>query len=443
MKRLKSLRSRLLLGALAWVVFASIAGGWALSYAFRSAAQDAFDARLSSLVAVLIGLVDVRSNGELELARSIGDPQFDQVYSGWYWLVAGEMDTRLRSRSLWDLTLDIPAAPVAATPNITSARDPLGREIRVAAQRVILPGTSSPVTFVVTGDAESLRAEIRHFNFVLRIALGALGVGLLLAVLMQIRFGLRPLERLASEIEAVRTGRSDRLPALETAELDDVVAEVNSLIAHNRRVVERARTSASDLAHALKTPLTIMKSLETDEDGAARERSAQLAAMERIVTRHLARASAAGPGRGASVPLGPIVDEISRGLARVHADRELNISNAIRNDTSYPADQEDLEEILGNLIENACKWAARCVRISDHEDDTRLVIIVEDDGPGMAAEQAKHATDRGVRFDERASGSGLGLAIVTDLVALYEGELTLSQSSLGGVKAQVALPLRR
>src|SRR5690606_35275233 len=135
-----------------------------------------------------------------------------------------------------------------------------------AAQRVILPGTSSPVTFVVTGNAESLRAEIRHFNFVLRVALGALGVGLLLAVLVQIRFGLRPLERLASEIEAVRTGRSDRLPALETAELDDVVAEVNSLIAHNRRVVERARTSASDLAHALKTPLTIMKSLETDED---------------------------------------------------------------------------------------------------------------------------------------------------------------------------------
>lgn len=425
-----------------WVVCASVAGGWALSYAFRSAAQDAFDARLSSLVAVLIGLVDTRSNGELELARPLGDPQFEQVYSGWYWLVADETNARLRSRSLWDLTLDIPAAPLAATPSITSARDPLGREIRVAAQRVILPGKSAPVTFVVTGDLASLRAEIRHFDFVLRIALGALGVGLLLAVLVQIRFGLRPLERLASEIEAVRTGRSDRLPALETEELDDVVAEVNSLIAHNRRVVERARSSASDLAHALKTPLAVMKSLETDEDGAARERSAQLAAMERIVTRHLARASAAGPGRVAPISLAPIVDEISRGLARVHAHRKLEINNEIRREASYPADREDLEELLGNLIENACKWAARCVRVSDHEDDDRLVIVIEDDGPGMPAEQAKHATDRGVRFDQRASGSGLGLAIVTDLVTLYEGELTLSQSDLGGVRAQVALPLR-
>jgi signal transduction histidine kinase len=418
-----------LLGALVWVIFASIAGGWALSYAFRSAAQDAFDARLSSFIAVLIGLVDIDANGRLQLARPIGDPQFDQVYSGWYWLVTDETNARLRSRSLWDLSLDVSSVPVAAVPTIKTARDPLGREIRIATQRVILPNASAPVTFVVTGDAEALRAEIRHFDFVLRVALGALGLGLLLAVLVQIRFGLRPLERLAAEVQAVRTGQSSRLPALETAELDGIVAEVNSLIEHNHRVVSRARASASDLAHALKTPLAVMKSLEEDEGEAALERSAQLAAMERIVTRHLARASAAGPGRRAATPIAPIAEEISRGLTRIHADRDLRISNAIRTETSYPADREDLEEILGNLIENACKWAARCVRVSD--------------GPGMPIEQVKRATDRGVRFDERASGSGLGLAIVTDLVAVYEGELTLSHADLGGVKAQVALPLRR
>ncbi|NLG77398.1 MAG: hypothetical protein GX535_14285 [Xanthomonadaceae bacterium] len=262
MRRLKSLRSRLLLGALVWVACASIAGGWALSYAFRSAAQNAFDARLASLVGVLIGLVDIQPDGEPKLARPLGDPQFEQVYSGWYWLVADEKSARLRSRSLWDLTLEVPTPPVAAQPTVTTAQDPLGREIRIAAQRVLLPGATVPVTFVVTGDAEALHAEIRHFDFVLRIALGALGVGLLLAVLVQIRFGLRPLERLAREVQAVRTGQSDRLPTLETAELDGVVAEVNSLIEHNQRIVERARASASDLAHALKTPLAVMKSLE-------------------------------------------------------------------------------------------------------------------------------------------------------------------------------------
>lgn len=442
MRRLKSLRSRLLLGALVWVACASIAGGWALSYAFRSAAQNAFDARLASLVGVLIGLVDIQPDGEPKLARPLGDPQFEQVYSGWYWLVADEKSARLRSRSLWDLTLEVPTPPVAAQPTVTTAQDPLGREIRIAAQRVLLPGATVPVTFVVTGDAEALHAEIRHFDFVLRIALGALGVGLLLAVLVQIRFGLRPLERLAREVQAVRTGQSDRLPTLETAELDGVVAEVNSLIEHNQRIVERARASASDLAHALKTPLAVMKSLE-EGGNASSERRLQLEAMERIVTRHLARASAAGPGRRAAIPVAPIVAEIARGLARVHADRKLEIVNDVRADTTYPADREDLEEILGNLIENACKWAASRVRVSDRTDERHLFIVVDDDGPGMPEEQAQRAIDRGVRFDERPFGSGLGLAIVTDLVRLYEGELMLSRADLGGVRAQVALPLRR
>lgn len=442
MKPLRSLRSRLVLGALVWVLIASLVGGWALSYAFRSAAEDAFDARLTSLTAILIGLVDVDAQGKLHLARTIGDSQFDQVYSGWYWLVEREASAGLRSRSLWDLTLAPRSVPVAATPTIVSARDPLGREIRMAVQRVILPADSRPVTFVVTGDAEALAAEIRRFDLVLRIALGALGLGLLLAVLFQVRFGLRPLERLAHDVEAVRTGRADRLSPLETSELDSAVAELNSLIDHNRRIVERARAAASDLAHALKTPLAVMRSLDQEQNAASRERIEQLDAMERIVSRHLARASAAGPGRRNPTSIASIVAEISRGLARVYADRQIEISNEVSNDVAYTADREDLEEILGNLMENACKWAARCVRIRTHADGGALTITVEDDGPGMPDEHARQATDRGVRFDEQAPGSGLGLAIVSDLVALYEGTLELHRSDLGGLAATISLPRR-
>lgn len=442
MKHLKSLRSRLLLGALVWVTLASLLGGWALSYAFRSAAEDAFDARLSSLLAVLIGLVDIRSDGTLTLARPIGDPQFEQVYSGWYWFVEDEKGQRLRSRSLWDLALETPSVPVAATPTLISARDPLGRELRIAAQRVILPGASRPVTFVVSGDASVIAAEKQRFDVVLRIALGALGLGLLLAVLLQIRFGLRPLERLTRNVEAVRTGHAERLPPLETLELDSVVAELNSLIEHNRRIVERARASASDLAHALKTPLAVMRSLEDEDSDAARERAHQLAAMERIVTRHLARASAAGPGVRSSVSISGIVDEISQGLARVYMERKLEIRNEIAENTTYPADREDLEEMLGNLIENACKWASRTVRIASSASAETLTILVEDDGPGLSNEHARQAVDRGTRFDEKTPGTGLGLAIVTDLATLYDGELELSSSDLGGLKAELRLPLR-
>ncbi len=442
MRHLKSLRARLLLGALVWLVLASLLGGWALSYAFRTAAQDAFDARLTSLVGILIGLVDVDAQGRLHLGRPIGDPHFEQVYSGWYWLVENEAGERLRSRSLWDLALEIPSTAVASTPTITSTRDPLGREIRLAAQRVILPGSVRPATFIVTGDAEALAAEIRRFDFVLRIALGALGLGLLLAVLLQIRFGLRPLERLAREIEAVRTGKTERLTALNTSELDSVVAELNSLIDHNRRIVERARASASDLAHALKTPLAVMGSLDGDGSDAARERRHQLTTMERIVTRHLARTSAAGPGARSLVPIWTIIDEISRGLARVYVERRVEILNEVGKDIAYPADREDLEEMFGNLLENACKWASRGVRVRSDTPGDELIVVVEDDGPGMSEDDAKHAIDRGTRFDEKAPGSGLGLAIVTDLATLYEGKLELSRSDLGGLRAKLRLPLR-
>ncbi|MFO7304283.1 MAG: ATP-binding protein [Gammaproteobacteria bacterium] len=441
MRRVRSLRARLLLGALVWVACASLAGGYALSYAFRTAARDAFDAQLGSLVAVLIGLVDLDANGQLRLARPIGDPHFDQVYSGWYWMVIGP-EAQLRSRSLWDLELEVPdITTTSAAPTISTARDPLGRELRVAVQRAVLPGSSAPLLFVVTGNAEALHVQYRRFDTILRIALSALGLGLLFAVLVQIRFGLRPLERLVREIEAIRSGKAERLSELETAELDSLVAEVNSLIDHNRRVVERARASASDLAHALKTPLAVMKSLEREEGPeAARERSEQLATMERIVTRHLARAAAAGPGRHSPVAITPIVEEIARGLTRVHADRVIVIQNEVPSSVNYPADRQDLEEIVGNLLENACKWAKRRVRVSGELVRDRLVLVVEDDGPGMSEERARLAVDRGVRFDERHPGSGLGLAIVSDLVHVYEGTLTLSRSELGGVCARVELP---
>src|SRR5690606_12982754 len=269
----------------------------------------------------------------------------------------------------------------SAAPTISTARDPLGRELRVAVQRAVLPGSSAPLLFVVTGNAEALHVQYRRFDTILRIALSALGLGLLFAVLVQIRFGLRPLERLVREIEAIRSGKAERLSELETAELDSLVAEVNSLIDHNRRVVERARASASDLAHALKTPLAVMKSLEREEGPeAARERSEQLATMERIVTRHLARAAAAGPGRHSPVAITPIVEEIARGLTRVHADRVIVIQNEVPSSVNYPADRQDLEEIVGNLLENACKWAKRRVRVSGELVRDRLVLVVEDDG---------------------------------------------------------------
>jgi signal transduction histidine kinase len=422
------------------VLLASLAGGWALTYSFRTTAQHAFDARLTSLLNVLIGSVEVGANGELQLARNVGDPQFDRVYSGWYWLVIDGGAARLRSRSLWDLALPAPTPAVSATPRLQSLRDPLGRDVRVAAQSVLLPGKSEPVTFILTGDLDVLRAEYRQFDWMLRTALGALALGLLIAVFVQIHFGLRPLRRLAHEVQSVRTGDTDHLPSSGTRELDLLVDQVNSLIEHNRRVVERARSSASDLAHALKTPLAIMQSVEPGSPDASSEQREQIAAMERIVTRHLARASAAGPGRRTKTLIAPLIDELTRGLGRVHADRQLEVLRELPADLSYAADREDLEEMIGNLVENAYKWARRRIQVRALHDADRLALIVEDDGPGIDGDPAR-AIERGTRLDETTPGSGLGLSIVTDIASIYGGSLRLESSALGGLKAVLQLPV--
>jgi signal transduction histidine kinase len=441
--RLKSLRSRLLSAALVWVICATIAGSWALSYAFRTTAQDAFDARLTSLLSVLIGLADIGPDGALKIDRDIGDPHFETIYSGWYWIASDAQGVRLRSRSLWDSDLPMRALPVSASPSYWNAQDTLGREIRIAAQSVLLPGSATPVTFVVSGDLDALHSDARRFDWVLRTALSTLSIGLAIAVLAQVIFGLRPLNRLTRDIEAVRSGRADTVAPSGTAEIDALIAELNSLIQHNRGLIERARASASDLAHALKTPLAVMQSIHHDDANAALEQREQIAAMERIITRHLARAATAGPGRHAAVPIAPIVDEIARGLERIHADRNLELLKEIPGDLVYAADREDLEEMIGNLVENAYKWARSRIRISVQSDASALSLIVEDDGPGIEDQHAEQVTERGTRLDESTPGTGLGLSIVTDIANIYSGNLRLARARLGGLRAELTLPLGR
>lgn len=440
MTRLESIRARLLASALVWVLLATLAGGWALTYSFRTTAQDAFDARLTSLLNVLIGSSEADRNGRLQLSRPIGDPNFEKVYSGWYWMIQGEGEPPLRSRSMWDLDVPITMPSVSALPVVWTTQDSEGRAVRVAAQSVFLPGRTAPVGFVITGDLEDLQAQYRQFDWMLRIALSALGLGLVIAMLVQVYFGLRPLTRLARDVEAVRTGRADSLPASGTREVDLLVDEVNSLIDHNRRIVERARASASDMAHALKTPLAVIQSIENPDANAQSEQREQIAAMERIVTRHLARAAAAGPGRHAATQIAPIVDALTRGLSRVHADRSLQVATSITPELSYAADREDMEEMLGNLVENAYKWAHQRIHIAAASSGKVMRITIDDDGPGIAGDPAR-AIERGVRLDETTPGTGLGLSIVRDIASIYGGALELTASSLGGLSATLELPV--
>lgn len=424
--------------ALAWVIITIAAGGAGLAWSLRSTLADSFDARLQTTLMTLIGSIEAGANGELTLARSLGDPRFDQVYSGVYWAVATDKRVVLRSRSLWDLELQPHVAAISSTARWRTMRDSLGKELRIVEQTVSLPRAATPVTFVVANDLAPLIAEASGFNRLLWTTLILLGAGLVIAIVAQVSFGLRPLRRVATNIEQVRMGVSEQLASTGMQELDTLVEEVNSLIEQNRRTLERARSQAVDLAHALKTPLSIVRVTMSD----SRQELQHVDAMQRIIDRHLARAASAGPRRGVTTPLKPVVDSLLSGMRKLYAARELTLQGNVAPSLLFSGDGEDLEEMLGNLLDNACKWARRNVLVNAGIRESELVIVIDDDGQGLANDQPLRAVERGLRFDETVPGTGLGLAIVSDLAVLYSGSLRLCAAPSGGLRVELRLPGR-
>ncbi len=436
-KAVSSLKTRLVLAALAWVAVAIPIGGGGLMLSFRDTLADSFDERLTSLLGILMGSAEIAPSGDIVLARPLGDPRFEQVYSGWYWSISHNQRNVLRSRSLWDQELAAQTGPVSATPRLRTVQDALGKRLRVAEQTVDLPGITVPVTFAISGDLASLQADARDFNRLLWLSLVALGAGLVLAILAQVSFGLRPLRKVTANIERVRMGAVQTLEATGTRELDTLVEEINTLLDQNRNTLERARSNAADLAHALKTPLSVIRSAMSAEK---RDDLLQVEAMQRIIDRHLARAASAGPRRGVTTPVQPVVAALVRGMSKIHSERALVFETQIEDGAIFAGDAEDLEEMLGNLIDNACKWARTRVTVTTRLQRQELQIEIEDDGPGIPREQQALGIERGQRFDESTPGTGLGLAIVSDLATLYGGALALDSSPLGGLRARLQLP---
>jgi signal transduction histidine kinase len=279
---------------------------------------------------------------------------------------------------------------------------------------------------------------------------GALGAGLVIAAMVQVLVGLAPLQKLRAALGKVRSGEMQRLDGDFPAEIMPLVAEFNTVLAQNAEVVERARTQAGNLAHALKTPLSVLFNAAQSPDTKDSELSGlvidQVGIARRQVDYHLARAQAAASARipGTRTPVSPIIEGLARTMRRIHADRQL-VLTAMPASTSlsFRGEAQDLQEMLGNLLDNACKWASHRVEISTCSEDDQLRIVVDDDGAGLAVEQRDAVIRRGARADEQVPGSGLGLAIVDDLVRLYGGQIVLADSPLGGLRSVLVLPLAR
>ena len=438
-----SLAFRLAMGALVWISGALTISGFMLAALFEDHAESGFERRIQTLLESLIAVTEVDAQGRPVLRRAPGEPLFDRPYSGWYWEIKGPNGTILRSRSLWDQVLTVPSPETKALRRI-EVTGPQGQQLMVLERGITLPGSEAMFRFAVGGNLAQLDAESQPFDRALGWSLGILWFGLLVASVVQIRYGLRPLGHIREGLADIRRGRTERLEGKFPAEVTPLADELNAHLGHISAVVDRARTHVGNLAHSLKTPLSVLTNEAQSATGPFAEtvrRQAQV--MGRRVDHHLVRARTAAMGDvlGARTAVRPVLADLSRTLMRIHADRGISVSFDAPSAMDFRGDRQDFEEMVGNLMDNACKWANSDVHVIAEEADDRLRITVDDDGPGLAPEEREQALNRGERLDETVPGTGLGLSIVVEISGLYGGHFALADSPKSGLRAVLELPL--
>ena len=349
------------------------------------------------------------------------------------------------SRSLLGDALVLPAPGGAGTER-GLVNGPAGQELRFAERRVVFPGEET-YRIAVAGETGALRDSIAAFAGQVALTLSVFGLGLVAAVVLQVRIGLRPLRRLQASLAAVRRGDAETVEEDLPRELAPLSGELNALIRSNREIVERARTHVGNLAHALKTPLSVVTNEARAASGPLAEKVAEQAAVMRTqIDHHLERARMAAQRRviGVSTEIEPVVTRLVRAMTKIHRDRGIAIDMTLAADLRFRGERQDLEEMVGNLLDNACKWAKErvvvTVRPSGAPPHNLVEIEIGDDGPGLTPDEAAEAVKRGKRLDETVPGTGLGLSIVADLAAVYGGRLDFRRSSLGGLGVALLLP---
>lgn len=454
-----SLAGRLIWMAAGLSLIALIVVGATLTIFFRDSAIRRLDETLSATLQELGARTDIDHAGVLQ-APVLNRSATQRVFSGDYWEIAqldakGRLEPLARSRSLWDSELPGPSADTAALKAIGrqlnyAAKGPLGEPLRIAAQTDTLPGRAKPLIFMAAVNRSPSDRDVTRSTTLTWIALVVLGAGLVSAIVVQVRVGLRPLFELEREIADARKGKVQRLSGDYPKEIAPLAEELNALLDHNREVVERQRSHVGNLAHALKTPIAVMLSEAErppapDGEPLAEVVKRQTEAMREHVEHHLRRARAAARAQnlGERTAVEPVLDELASLLERVFHEKGVSIDWRAPEGLEFRGERQDLQEVAGNILENACKWCRGRVRASAEpiEGEAAFRLVVEDDGPGLPDDRRAEVLKRGARLDESAPGSGLGLSIVDELARAYGGRIALSRSeALGGLYVEVRLP---
>ena len=452
--RPNSLAVRLIVAATLWSAVALLVAGLILTSLYRQSVERSFDERLTVYLRTLIGTLASQTPTKFTDPGNLGEQRFELPYSGWYWQVRRGKDgpVVLASKSLFNDVLDFSTAGSQhKTEDATGGAllGPDNQSLR-GLDRTIDFGPGNTYELLVTGNAGDMAEEIAAFTRSTLLTLSVFGLGLIISITAQTRWALRPLDRVRRGLTDLRSGKEARFTGSYPAEIAPLARELNALLESNQQIIERARTQVGNLAHALKTPLSVITNEARSSRGPlASKVTEQAEIMRQQVTSYLDRARIAARSKviGAVTEVEPVVGRLVRAMNRIHDDRHLRLISDVPPHSLFRGEQQDLEEIVGNLVDNACKWAKSEVRIGvgyekPARDDTpgRLLVNIDDDGPGLAPEERAEATRRGRRLDESKPGSGLGLSIVTDLVTLYEGKFSLDRSPAGGLRAVIELP---
>lgn len=440
-----SLSRRMMLIAAGWIVALLLVGGIALDRALTSLVSSQFDEQAAISLNSMVLSAELDPFGEVRFNRILGDQRFLEPNSGFYWQITGEGVEPYPSRSLWDERLTIREdAEAIETIFYDSEQEALG-SLRIAQRTVTLPGSDVAWQFVVAGSREALDRQIADIRAILAWSFAVLGIGLVLMSMAQTWYGLGPLRRIRRAIASIRTTGTNRVTDPLPLEVQPMVEELNALLEHSERQAEEARTHAGNLAHALKTPLTVLNSAASGgADDLDQIVQREAAVMRRQVDHHLARARAVGR-RAIGLSRANVmesVEGVERAIARLYANVRFDIDGSA--EAEIAVERQDLDEMLGNLIENAAKYGGGSVFVTvdaQPEDGELCTIWVEDDGTGIPAAERVAIFARGARLDTEKPGTGLGLAIVRDVAEIYGGSVELGESEdLGGLLAKLILP---
>ena len=444
---MNSLAVRLFFSATVWIILTLLSAGLLLSDLNKQNNLEAFDDRLNLLVETLIGGSKVDSSDGITVVTSIGDPRFFQPYSGWYWQINKGSKTLSRSRSMWDQVFTLDKRLIGGR---TQFIDSVGnnkeqvieqKNLYIVEREISFPGITEPITFILSGDTFEYKENIKNFDNTLSAILIFLGVGLMIAVFLQVRFGLFPLNKIKDALFEIRNGDKKKLEAKYPLEVQPLATEINDLLEHNEKIVERARTHVGNLAHVLKTPLAVITN-EIDKDN--KLLGNQIILMKKHIDRYLKKAHLESVGKNVKSKIAflEFINKMVLIFQKLYPHKKIELKKGFNEFFIYGS-LEDMEELIGNLIENACKWGREKVKIKfEKYGKDEVKILIEDDGPGLDKEQKNKVFTRGFRVDEQTPGSGLGLNIVKDIVEIYKGKVWLEKSSsLGGLKVNIILPV--